>query len=206
MLGMMRNVTVCPDCNGSGKMIKDKCPDCRGTGYVTSRKTIEVDIPAGIDNGQSIRIREKGEPGVNGGERGDLFVEVIVSQHPIFKRQDTNIYSTMYISFAQAALGATLKVETVDGIEEYKINPGTQTDSKIRLKGKGVPFLRSKTTRGDHIVTLVVKVPTSLNAEQREALKKFEEAMEGNYSSNQDGGKKKGKKGSFRDFVDNLMD
>ncbi len=192
MLGMMRNVTVCPDCGGTGKVIKEKCPDCRGTGFVASRKTIEVNIPAGIDNGQSIRIREKGEPGIGGGERGDLLVEIIVSQHPIFRRQDLNIYSTMPISFTQAALGATLKIATVDGTEEYKISPGTQTDTKIRLRGKGVPSLHSRSSRGDHIVTLVVQVPTSLTAEQREALKKFEEAMgSGTSSHSQESGRKK---------------
>lgn len=190
MLGTMRNVQTCPDCKGTGKMIKDKCPDCYGTGYVTKRKTIQVSIPAGIDDGQSIRIREKGEPGINGGERGDLLVEVIVSQHPTFKRQDMTIYSTVPVSFVQAALGGTIRIPTVDGDVEYEVKAGTQTDTKVRLKGKGVPSLRSKNVRGDHIVTLVVQVPTSLNAEQKEALRKFDEAMGGSGAS-KDGKKKK---------------
>ncbi|MBQ7434028.1 MAG: molecular chaperone DnaJ [Lachnospiraceae bacterium] len=182
MLGAMRNISTCPDCRGTGKIIKEKCPDCRGTGFVTRTKTIQVSIPAGIDNGQSIRIREKGEPGINGGERGDLLVEVVVSQHPIFKRQDMNIYSTVGISFAQAALGGTIQIATVDGEVEYDVKAGTQTDTKIRLRGKGVPSLRSKNTRGDHFVTLVVKVPESLTKEQKEALQKFDEAMGGSAS------------------------
>ena len=98
MFGMVRNVQVCPDCHGTGKIIKDKCPDCRGTGYISNRKKIKVSIPAGIDNGQSIRIRDKGEPGTNGGPRGDLLVEVNVARHPIFQRQDMNIYSTAPIT------------------------------------------------------------------------------------------------------------
>lgn len=102
--GTVQNVQTCPDCHGSGTIIKDKCPDCAGTGYVSNKKTIQVSIPAGIDNGQSVRIRDKGEPGTNGGPRGDLLVEVTVSRHPIFQRQDMNIFSTAPISFAQAAL------------------------------------------------------------------------------------------------------
>ena len=174
--GTVQNVQTCPDCGGSGKMSKDKCPDCRGTGYISSKKKIQVSIPAGIDNGQSVRIREKGEPGINGGPRGDLLVEVVVSRHPIFQRQDMNIYSTVPISFAQAALGGEVRINTVDGDVLYEVKAGTQTDTRIRLKGKGVPSLRNKAVRGDHYVTLVVQVPTSLNAEAKEALRKFDEA------------------------------
>ena len=139
MFGMVRNVQTCPDCGGTGKIIKDKCPDCRGTGFTASRKKIQVSIPAGIDDGQSIRIREKGEPGTNGGPRGDLLVEVQVARHPIFQRQDMNIFSTAPITYAQAALGGKIRISTVDGEVEYEVKPGTQTDTKIRLRGKGVP-------------------------------------------------------------------
>ena len=133
---MVRNVQVCPDCHGTGKIIKDKCPDCRGTGYISNRKKIKVSIPAGIDNGQSIRIRDKGEPGTNGGPRGDLLVEVNVARHPIFQRQDMNIFSTAPITFAQAALGGEVRISTVDGDVLYDVKPGTQTDTKVRLKEK----------------------------------------------------------------------
>ena len=177
MFGMVRNVQTCPDCQGTGKIIKDKCTDCHGTGYVSKHKKIQVSIPAGIDNGQSIRIRGKGEPGTNGGPRGDLLVEVIVERHPKFQRQDTTIYSTEPISFTQAALGGKIQIPTVDGPYEYTIKPGTQTDTRIRLKGKGVPMVRNKNVRGDHYVTLVVQVPEHLNGEQRAALQKFQEAM-----------------------------
>ena len=175
IFGAMQNVQTCPDCGGKGKVIKEKCSDCRGTGYVANKKRIKVTIPAGIDNGQSVRIREKGEPGINGGPRGDLLVEVSVSRHHIFQRQDMNIYSTANISFAQAALGGEVRIPTVDGDIIYEVKPGTQTDTRIRLKGKGVPSLRNKNVRGDHYVTLVVSVPTTLSAEAKEALRAFDE-------------------------------
>ena len=175
MFGSVRNVTTCPDCNGTGKIIRDKCTVCRGTGYTSSRKRIQVNIPAGIDDGQSIRIREKGEPGVNGGPRGDLLVEVVVSRHPIFQRQDMHIFSTVPITFAQAALGADIRIKTVDGEVIYTVKPGTKTDTKVRLKGKGVPSLRNAQVRGDHYVTLVVQTPEHLSAEAKEALRKFDE-------------------------------
>jgi len=176
---MIRNVQTCPDCKGTGKIIKDKCPDCYGSGFISSRKKIKVSIPAGIDNGQSVRIRGKGEPGTNGGSRGDLLVEVEVSRHPIFQRQDYDIFSTAPISYAAAVLGGDIKINTVDGDVIYNVKPGTQTDTKVRLREKGVPTLRNKSVRGDHYVTLVVQVPTNLNAEQKELLAKFDEAMTG---------------------------
>ena len=177
LFGTMQNWADCMECGGTGKVIKDKCPDCRGTGYKSVKKTFRVKVPAGIDNGLSIRMPGGGEPGVNGGPRGDLLVEAVVSQHPIFKRQDTNIFSTVPISFATAALGGPIRVKTVDGEVEYQVKPGTQTDTKVRLKGKGVPSLRNAGQRGDHYMTLVVEVPTNLNREQKEALKYFDETM-----------------------------
>lgn len=177
--GQVQNVQTCPDCRGTGKIVKEKCPDCYGTGYISSKKKIQVKIPAGIDNGQSIRIAGKGEPGTNGGERGDLLVEVTVSRSPVFMRQETSIFSTVPISFAIAALGGPIKIKTVDGEVEYEVKPGTQTDTKVRLRGKGVPSLRNKNIRGDHYVTLVVTVPEKLTEEQKEALKRFDDAMKG---------------------------
>ena len=179
MFGTIQNVQTCPDCHGTGKIIKEKCSDCHGTGFISNRKKIQVSIPAGIDNGQSIRIREKGEPGVNGGPRGDLMVEVIVARHPIFQRQDMNIYSTAPITYAQAALGGDVHISTVDGDVVYEVKPGTQTDTRIRLKGKGVPSLRNKNVRGDQYVTLVVQVPTKLSEEAKDALRAFDAACQG---------------------------
>ncbi|MBO4844892.1 MAG: molecular chaperone DnaJ [Lachnospiraceae bacterium] len=174
--GMVRNVQACPDCGGTGQIIKDKCPDCKGTGYIPMKKRFAVDIPAGIDNGQCKRLAGQGEPGVNGGPRGDVLVEVIVGRHPIFQRQDQNIFSTVPISYAIAALGGDIVIDTVDGKVVYEVKAGTQTDTRIRLKGKGVPYLRDKNTRGDHYVTLVVQVPEKLSHEAKELLKKFDEA------------------------------
>ena len=176
MFGMVRNVSVCPDCHGTGQIIREKCPDCYGTGYVSSRKKIMVSIPAGIDNGQSIRLRGKGEPGINGGEQGDLLVQVIVARHPVFQRQDMDLYSTVGISFPIAALGGDIKVPTIDGDVIYTVKPGTQTDTRVRLRGKGVPSVRDKSTRGDHYVTLVVNVPTHLTADQQELLRSYDAA------------------------------
>ena len=172
--GTVRNVQTCPDCNGTGKVIKEKCPDCHGTGFISNRKKIQVSIPAGIDNGQSVRIRDKGEPGSSGGPRGDLLVEVVVGRHPIFQRQEYNIYSTVPISFAVAALGGEVVIDTVDGKVIYEVKTGTQTETKVRLKGKGVPSLRNKEMRGDHYVTLVVQTPDKLSQEAKDLLKKFD--------------------------------
>ena len=199
LFGMVRNVQTCPDCRGTGKIIRDKCPDCHGSGYITRKRKISVTVPAGIDNGQSIRIREKGDPGVNGGPRGDLLVEVAVSRHPIFQRQGIDIYSSAPITFAQAALGGDVRIKTVDGEVEYTVKPGTQTDTRIRLRGKGVPSLRNKSIRGDQYVTLVVQVPTKMNGEQKELLKKFDESMYGKSEEKEENGetteKKKGRFG-----------
>ena len=212
--GTVQNVQTCPDCGGSGKIIKDKCPDCRGTGYIAIKKKIQVSIPAGIDNGQSVRIREKGEPGINGGPRGDLLVEVVVSRHPTLQRQDMNIYSTAQISFAQAALGGEIRIHTVDGDVLYEVKPGTQTNTRIRLKGKGVPSLRNKSLRGDHYVDLVVQTPTGLSTDAKEALRQFD-ALTGdslNRTGAQDGAgssdkqEKPKKKKGFMDKIKESLD
>ncbi|MCR5418253.1 MAG: molecular chaperone DnaJ [Lachnospiraceae bacterium] len=198
--GMVRNVQTCPDCQGSGQIIKEKCTACRGEGFISNRKKIQVSIPAGIDSGQSIRIREKGEPGVSGGPRGDLLVEVLVQRHPIFQRQDTNIYSTVPVSFAVATLGGEIMIDTVDGKVAYTVKPGTQTDTRVRLKGKGVPSLRSSSVRGDHYVTLVLQVPEKIPNEAKDLLRRFDE-LTGNslkavdqYTENKDAASGKGKK------------
>ena len=176
--GTVRNVQACPDCQGKGKVIKDKCTDCHGTGFVPMKKRFAVSIPAGIDNGQCKRLAGQGEPGVNGGPRGDVLVEVIVGRHPIFQRQETNIFSTVPISFAVAALGGDVIIDTVDGKVIYEVKAGTQTDTRVRLKGKGVPSLRNKDVRGDHYVTLVVQVPDKLSKEAKDLLKKFDEVTD----------------------------
>ena len=204
----MQQVTTCPDCHGTGQIIKEKCGDCQGTGYISKKKKISVSIPAGIDNGQSVRIRQKGEPGTNGGPRGDLLVQVTVKDHPILQRHGNDVYSSAPISFAQAALGGEVMIDTLDGKVVYEVKAGTQTNTRIRLRGKGIPSLRSRESRGDHYVTLVVQVPTNLNAEAKEALRKFDEQTG---ETLKPGGtvvktekKKKGFMGKFKDAVEDL--
>ncbi len=214
LFGAMRSVQTCPDCHGTGKIVKDKCPDCAGSGYISGRKKIQVTIPAGIDDGQSIRIAGKGEPGANGGQRGDLLVEVNVMRHPIFQRQDYNLYSTAPISFVQAALGGDVRISTIDGDVLFPIKAGTQTDTKIRLKGKGVPSLRNKNLRGDQYVTLVVQVPEKLSTAQKEALLAFDKTMnrevflkeeQGEGENTEENGKKKGKKKKFTEQLKDMF-
>ena len=204
--GTVQNVQTCPNCGGSGKAIKEKCTSCSGTGYTSSKKKIEVTIPAGIDNGQSVRIREKGEPGTNGGPRGDLLVEVNVSRHPIFQRQDMHIFSTVPISFAQAALGGDVKIQTVDGAVIYNVKPGTKTDTKVRLKGKGVPSLRNSAVRGDHYVTLVIQTPEKLSAEAKEALRRFDELSGNSLHQNDSNPEKSEKKTKRKGFMDKVKE
>lgn len=210
--GMVQNVQTCPECGGLGKVVREKCSDCRGTGYIASKKKIQVSIPAGIDHGQQVRIREKGEPGLNGGPRGDLLVEVRVTGHPNLQRQDMNIFSTAPITFAQAALGGEIRINTVDGDVLYEVKPGTQTETKIRLRGKGVPSLRNKDIRGDHYVTLVVQTPTGLSAEAKELLRQFDEATGGSLKKASESGstdkskKKKGFMGKIKESLDDIMD
>ena len=176
MFGTIRNVQACPDCQGTGKIIREKCTDCRGTGFVSMRKKYEVDIPAGVDSGQRKRLTGLGEPGINGGPRGDVVIEFIVGRHPIFQRQDLNIFSAVPISFAVAALGGEIIIDTIDGKVVYEVKAGTQTDTKIRLRGKGVPSWRNKDVRGDHYVTLVVQTPDKLSNEAKELLRQFDAA------------------------------
>ncbi len=174
ILGMFQNVTTCPNCGGKGTVIREKCPDCHGNGYTSKKERLQVSIPAGIDHGQSVRLRGKGEPGKNGGSRGDLLVEVYVEQHSEFQRRDYDIYSNVRISYPTAVLGGAIVVPTIDGNVEYTVKAGTQTGTRVRLRGKGVPSLRNKKMRGNHYVDLIVDVPTSLTSEQKRLIEELE--------------------------------
>ena len=208
LFGMMQNVQTCPECQGSGKVIREKCPNCYGSGYIATKTKKKVEIPAGIDNGQCVRVRDYGEPGKNGGPRGDLLVEVIVANNPAFERQDVNIFSNAYISYAIAALGGDIRIKTVDGDIIYTVAPGTQTGTRIRLKGKGVPSLRNKNVRGDHYVTLIISTPTNLSKEAKELLRQFDEITGGSLTQEKgaDSSVKHEKKKGFMDKLKESLD
>ena len=173
MFGSVTSVRTCSACGGTGKTIKDPCTSCNGTGKVKKTKKFEVNIPKGIDNGQTIRLAGKGNAGELGGENGDLLVTVYVQPHRIFKRQGNNVYSNVEINFVQAALGGEIKVTTLDGEETYTVKAGTQPETVVTLKGKGVPYIRNNKVRGDHIITFKVKIPTDMSERQKDLLRQF---------------------------------
>jgi molecular chaperone DnaJ len=175
ILGYMTTETTCPQCNGEGKIIKEPCRECRGTGAVRRNKTIEVQIPSGIDDNQTIQLSGKGEAGSKGGPNGDLLITVRVRPHDIFQRRGNDVFINMPISFVEAALGANVKVPTIDGgCVELTIPEGTQAGTRFRMKGKGIPYLRSK-SRGDQYVTVEIEIPRNLTQKQKELLKDFDE-------------------------------
>lgn len=176
-LGYMRNVTTCPDCHGEGKIIKEPCAACHGNGKVRVQKTIEIDIPQGINDGQTMQISGGGEPGSKGGPSGDLLVTIRIKKHNIFKRDEFDVYINMPITFVQAALGACIKVPTISGVVEYDIPPETQTGSVFRLRGKGIPYIRGK-GRGDQYVTVEVETPKNLTQKQKDLLREFDGTIE----------------------------
>ena len=173
MLGQMVNVSACPRCRGEGKIVETPCETCHGEGRTERKRTLRVTIPAGIDEGHQIRLTNEGEVGPRGGSPGSLYVAVHVAPHPVLKRDGTELYYEAQVSIAQAALGTTLRVPTVDGDEEVDIKPGTQPDTEIRLRGKGVPHLRRPGSRGDLHVLVDVEVPRKLSKKQRELLEAY---------------------------------
>ncbi len=178
--GFFTQVRPCPNCDGSGKIIKDKCSKCHGSGHVRRKRTANVSIPAGIDNGQNIVLNGQGEPGLRGGPNGDLFVRVLVSKHKLFEREGPNLHILLPISFTQAALGAKVEIPTIlDGKIQHQIPEGTQNDATIRLKGYGMPQLRNPKVKGDLIVHVKVEIPKQLNDKQKSLLKEFEESLSG---------------------------
>ncbi len=175
-MGMtMQSTAACPKCGGTGKIIKDPCQTCKGKGKVRRSTKVKVKVPAGVDEGQTIRVRGEGCSGSNGGPQGDLLIEIAIRKHDFFQREGATVVCEFPISFTQAALGAELEIPTLDGKVRYTIPEGTQTGTTFRLRGKGIPVLRSK-ARGDQLVTVVVETPTKLTKEQKELLHRFEES------------------------------
>lgn len=191
---------TCPKCHGEGRTIRVPCHDCHGSGRVRKTRTLRVKIPAGVDRGDRIRLSGEGEAGMRGGAAGDLYVEVRVRKHRLFRRKGNDLHCDVPISFAMAALGGTVEIPTLDGHVNLKIPPETQTGVSLRLRGKGVRSVRDSSL-GDMICTMVVETPVSLNAEQRRLLEELEESLTGNevHSPRADSWLKRG-----RHFVDNL--
>ena len=174
--GMMQSVGQCDECNGKGKIINSPCGECRGNGVVRKKKTLEVNIPAGIDNGQRIALHGQGDCGTNGGPSGDLLIQVAIRSHSLFVREGFNLRYDLPITFADAALGAKITVPTPDGEGELSIPEGTQSGTTFSIKGKGVPKLNGK-GRGDLFVTVVVETPKGLSKKQKELLQEFADSM-----------------------------
>ena len=182
MFGFSNVISECPNCHGKGKIVKEPCPECRGVGNVRKNKSIEVDIPAGIDSDQVMRIRGAGNAGENGGPSGDLQLIIRVKPHELYRREGYDVHITIPVTFVQAALGATLKVPTLHGIVEYDLPEGTQPNTRFRLRGKGIPILHGK-GNGDEYVTVTVEVPRNLSRKQKDILEEFEsENGEKNYT------------------------
>ncbi len=178
-MGMsMQSTSVCPKCGGKGKTIKNPCATCKGKGKVRKTNRVKVKVPAGVDEGQSVRVRSEGCVGSNGGPNGDLLVEVYVKRHPIFSRQNMDVLCEVPISFAQAALGAQIQVPTLDGKVPYDIPEGTQTGTSFTLVGKGIPDVHNSRRRGNQRFTVVVETPTRLTREQKELLRQFDGTLE----------------------------
>ena len=170
--GMMQSTRPCQECHGSGKIIETPCSDCRGSGTTVKRKTLEVNIPAGIDDGQEIVARGQGDAGKNGGLNGDLYISVHVKEHSVFVREGSDIFCDVPITFVEAALGATIKVPTLEGDMDYEIPEGTQTGSRFTLREKGMPSVNGK-RRGNLTFKVIVDVPKNLNAKQKDMLRDF---------------------------------
>lgn len=194
--GWMTTVRTCPACGGSGKVIKDKCSSCGGSGRVRMRRTLELDVPAGVDDNIVLSKRGQGEPGANGGPNGDLLIQITVKPHKLFRREGTNLRLEVPISFTQASLGAEIDVPTLDGSVKYTIPEGTQTDTEFRIRGKGIQQLGSN-NKGDLIFKVRVETPRRLTEKQRELLRQFD---------GDDNGKQYDQRKTFIDKVKELFD
>ncbi len=195
-MGMqMRSTAPCSQCGGKGKIIKNPCSTCKGKGKVRRTNKVLVKIPAGVNEGQSVRVRGAGNVGTGGAPNGDLLAEVHIKPHKLFKRREFDVYCEVPISFAQAALGAEIEVPTLDGKVTYTIPEGTQTGREFVLRGKGIPQVGNPKLRGDHHFTVVVETPTKLTNEQKELLRQFDGTVSKNVTP-----KRKGFQDILNDF------
>jgi len=194
-MGMqMQSTAACPTCSGRGKIIKNPCYTCKGKGKVRRTNRVKVKVPAGVDAGQSVRVRGEGCVGTNGGGNGDLLVEIYIKRHPIFTRDGRDVLCEVPISFAQAALGAEIQVPTLDGKVSFEIPEGTQTGREFVLRDKGIPEVNNPRRRGNHRFTVVVETPTRLTKEQKELLRQLDETLD------------KAETPKIKKFFDNLKD
>jgi molecular chaperone DnaJ len=195
ILGMMQSTRPCDLCGGTGKIIKTPCKNCRGKGLEKKNKKFDANIPAGIDDGERLLLRGQGNAGQRGGSAGDLIVEINIRPHPVFIRQGSDIYCEVPISFAEAALGGTIKIPTLEGEEDYDLPDGTQTGSQFVLRGRGIPSVRGS-KRGNLIFTVQIEVPKNLSSRQKELLREFENSCNTTNLS---------KKSTFADKLKNLF-
>jgi len=172
--GFFQMVSTCPACRGSGTVITNPCKKCRGSGKVPRKRVVTVKIPAGIHEGQSVRIAGEGEPGFNGGPRGNLYCYVKIKEHPFLERHNTDLIAAVPVSFTQAALGGIIEVPSLTGMRELKIPAGSQSGEVFRIKGQGLPDIRTRHI-GDELVQIIVEIPKRLNSQQEELLRKFAE-------------------------------
>ncbi len=172
VFGTFVRTAACPKCQGTGRIITSPCKECNGQGRKPVHEKIKVEVPAGVDNGVTLKLGGKGEAGLRGGRPGDLYVMLHVKPHPVFERRGVDLYCQLPITFTQAAIGSEVKVPTLEGFETIKIAPGTQTGTNFKLKGKGVPSLHYK-TRGDIIVQAVIETPQKLTEKQKQLLIEF---------------------------------
>ncbi len=194
-MGMqMQSTTTCPMCSGRGKIVKNPCNTCKGKGKVRKTNRVKVKIPAGVDAGQSVRVRGEGNVGTNGGVNGDLLVEIYIKRHAIFSREDFDVLCEVPITFTQAALGAEIEIPTIDGKVKYEIPEGTQTGREFVLRDKGIPEVGNPRRRGNHRFTVVVETPTKLTKEQKELLRQLDATLDRNETP------------KIKKFFDNLKD
>lgn len=196
LLGMSIQTKVCPECDGTGEIIPEPCPDCGGRGVKNKRKSLTVKIPAGINNGEVLTLKEQGEPGQNGGPYGNLYLEIRIRPHEIFTRRGYDTYCEIPVTYAQAALGEEIEIPTIYGNVKYRLKEGTQPGDVITLNNKGIQHVNNEKNKGDHYATIDVEVPTNLSRKQEDLLKQFEDTLDAsNYK----------KKSSFFSKIKNLF-